>query len=299
MARAHAGGKRPDLKGVTELPVCQGERSFRASIPRGKGKVTNLGLYPDVWLAAFAYNTAEGLLHGRREPSNTIPTARQPSAEQVRIITARVRKRLGIDREQDAREGRHPTIDELLLLLEVAVVGFWRGQVATHSADLGRELDLAARRLVEAARLLFWSPADGHPSPREALAQLLTTRLGRHYRRSDLVREVLDDVCDDEVRLARWLVYPDELPGGGGFLDSISRLYLDRGSPNGPGNSAGDPGWASVLGLSPPFTSGRVREAYRLRSKAVHPDAGGEDAEFVRLQDAYEQARRYCAAMGV
>ncbi|MCA1686640.1 MAG: DnaJ domain-containing protein, partial [Planctomycetia bacterium] len=57
-------------------------------------------------------------------------------------------------------------------------------------------------------------------------------------------------------------------------------------------------GWASVLGVSPPFDPQQVRAAYRARSRAAHPDAGGTDAEFVRLREAYEEALAYFAGRG-
>ena len=41
------------------------------------------------------------------------------------------------------------------------------------------------------------------------------------------------------------------------------------------------PGWASVLGITPPFSTEQVRAAYRSQSKAVHPDIGGSQAAFV------------------
>src|SRR5205823_2425227 len=106
----------------------------------------------------------------------------------------------------------------------ITVVGFWRDQVDTQSASLDRELEIAARRLVEAARLLFWSHSSGHPTPREAMAELLALRLDRAFHRADLTREVLDDEGDEEIRVAHWLIFPESLPGGGGFRDAISRL---------------------------------------------------------------------------
>jgi hypothetical protein len=44
------------------------------------------------------------------------------------------------------------------------------------------------------------------------------------------------------------------------------------------------------LGLSPgAYTDEQLKEAYLLRARTAHPDAGGSDAAFVALQDAYEQ----------
>jgi hypothetical protein len=43
-----------------------------------------------------------------------------------------------------------------------------------------------------------------------------------------------------------------------------------------------------VLGLSPQATLGEIREAYRLKAKKYHPDAGGEEWAFRILVQSYE-----------
>jgi hypothetical protein len=293
--------RRPErLRGVTELPEACGERRYRAWIKRGKGRQVNLGLYSSRWLAAFAFNVAAEALHGGHRPRNAIPESEQPGADQVRRITARVRRRLGLDEPSPRPEDRVPSADQLLTLFEITVVGFWRDQVARHDADLARELDLAARRLVEAAHVLFWSHSAGHPTPREALEELLARRLDRTFRRVDLTREVLDDDGDDEVRMARWLVYPDDLPGGDGFRRAIEHLYSDLPGADSTRSTATEiPAWAAILRICPPYSSEQVRSAYRARSKAVHPDIGGDHTEFIHLQSAYKEARWYCASRGL
>jgi len=47
------------------------------------------------------------------------------------------------------------------------------------------------------------------------------------------------------------------------------------------------------LDLSRDATAEEVRDAYRDRVKRVHPDNGGSEAEFKRLQEAYATAREY------
>ena len=47
-----------------------------------------------------------------------------------------------------------------------------------------------------------------------------------------------------------------------------------------------------VLGLPRGAEEAAVRRAYRRRVKAVHPDHGGDEREFRRLQAAYDAARR-------
>jgi len=284
---------------VTELPALHGEPRFRATIRGGKGREVNLGLYPDRWLAAFAYNAAAELLHGDRRPKNDIPDSDQPDTDEVRRIHARVRRRLGLDEAHPSPGDHPPSVEQLMTLLEVTIVAFWRGQVDAGAGHFARELDLAARRLVEAAGALLWSRAAGHPPPQVALERLLAQRLDRTFRRGDLTRAVLDDEGDDALRVARWLVYPDELPGGGGFRDAIGQVYAELVETAFTRANSALPTWASVLRVAPPFSTAQVRVAYRSRSKTAHPDVGGDEAEFVRLQTAYEEAQRYCASRGL
>ena len=48
-----------------------------------------------------------------------------------------------------------------------------------------------------------------------------------------------------------------------------------------------------VLGLPSGADAEAVRRAYRRRVKEVHPDHGGDEEEFQRVQEAYDTARRY------
>jgi hypothetical protein len=50
-----------------------------------------------------------------------------------------------------------------------------------------------------------------------------------------------------------------------------------------------------VLGLQLPCTEADVRQAYRQRARALHPDAGGDPRAFVALRAAYEEALRLAA----
>ena len=291
MSQADPPRTRPP-KGVTPLARARGGRAFRASVRTGKGAETHLGLYETVWLAAFAHATAARLLN-REPPRLEIPPGAQPTADQVRAITAKVRARLGLDPGQAGRRAEEvpPETDDLLTLFEVTVVGFWRSEAASDAGDHPEGgLDAAAGRVFEAARLLFWSRAAGHPDPLDAMTRLLGRRLDAAFRRAEVTREVLDDDGDEPFLVARWLAHPDAAPGRRyrSFRDEVRHRY--------PGLFGGDPAggfappWASVLGVDPPFDPDRVRAAFRARSRTAHPDAGGTDAAFVRLRDAYEQA---------
>ena len=283
-------------RGVSALPRSRGGRRFQAKI-RHKGVEVHLGIYESAGLAGFAFNVASEAIGRGSRPPNEIPRPEQPDAEQVWRITGRVRRRLGLDPAPERAEEVPPDPEALLTLFEVTVVGFWRDQAA--QSDAGAGLDAAARRLAEAARLVFWSPSSGHPSPSDAIARLVARRLDRAFRRADLTRAILDDDGDEDWRVARWLVLPDVFPMGRGFRDEVRFLYPELFEGESIASSGpGVPHWADVLGVEPPFRSSKVREAYRARSKSTHPDAGGSHVEFVRLQAAYEEARDYCRIMG-
>ena len=295
MSQDRTASDRP-YKGVTTLPRERGGRRFLARVRR-KGSEVHLGIYESAGFAGFAYNIATEAIGRGSRPPNAIPESDQPRSEEVRRITARVRRRLGLDPPPWSREESPPDPEALLTLFEVTVVGFWRDQ-ATRS-DTGSGLDAAGRRLAEAARLIFWSPAIGHPDPAEAITRLVARRLDQTFRTADLTRAILDDDGDEDWRVARWLVWPDIHPLGRGFRDEIRFLYPEcfEGEPVSD-SGTGVPGWSSVLGVDPPFSVAKVRDAYRTRSKLAHPDLGGSHVEFIRLRTAYEEALEYCRVSG-
>ena len=50
-----------------------------------------------------------------------------------------------------------------------------------------------------------------------------------------------------------------------------------------------------MLGLPHGADEEAVRRAYRRRVKEVHPDQGGDEEEFQRVQEAYDAAKRYAS----
>ncbi|MGD9724625.1 MAG: hypothetical protein AB7E98_24890 [Pirellulales bacterium] len=49
----------------------------------------------------------------------------------------------------------------------------------------------------------------------------------------------------------------------------------------------------AVLGLKPPVSVADVKQAYLDKAKTAHPDHGGDPQDFIRLQQAFEQATEY------
>ncbi len=59
--------------------------------------------------------------------------------------------------------------------------------------------------------------------------------------------------------------------------------------------SPGDqrPEFMVFLGLLPPYSLDDVHKAYKVRAQAAHPDRGGSTADFLKVQETYEQAQEY------
>src|SRR5687768_6720845 len=53
------------------------------------------------------------------------------------------------------------------------------------------------------------------------------------------------------------------------------------------------PEFMATLGLSPPYALEDVKQAYRDKARATHPDRGGSAAAFQAVQEAFEQAQAY------
>lgn len=76
---------------------------------------------------------------------------------------------------------------------------------------------------------------------------------------------------------------------------------MDRSSPaeDVTGNTArtapreSRPDFLVALGLLPPCSPEDVHRAYKARAAVLHPDHGGELADFLKLQEAYAQAQKY------
>jgi hypothetical protein len=49
----------------------------------------------------------------------------------------------------------------------------------------------------------------------------------------------------------------------------------------------------ATLGLSPPYALEDVKQAYRDKARATHPDRGGSAAAFQAVQEAFERAQAY------
>ena len=49
------------------------------------------------------------------------------------------------------------------------------------------------------------------------------------------------------------------------------------------------------MGVAPPVTVEDVKQAYLTRVKTTHPDVGGNPADFMALQEAFERATEYAS----
>jgi hypothetical protein len=65
--------------------------------------------------------------------------------------------------------------------------------------------------------------------------------------------------------------------------------------PGGPAevNEVVRPDFMAHLGLLPPYAADDVHKAYKAKALKAHPDRGGSKDDFLKLQDAYEQAQEY------
>jgi hypothetical protein len=71
--------------------------------------------------------------------------------------------------------------------------------------------------------------------------------------------------------------------------------HAAEGAPRPGPVVASDPAGASIwsiLGLGPHATEAEIKQAFRTRALATHPDRGGEAAAFHEVQRAYEEALR-------
>lgn len=53
------------------------------------------------------------------------------------------------------------------------------------------------------------------------------------------------------------------------------------------------PDFMVLLGLAPPYDVETVKQAYLEKARQAHPDRGGKQADFVRLQEAFERATQF------
>ncbi|NBW96918.1 MAG: J domain-containing protein [Planctomycetia bacterium] len=60
-----------------------------------------------------------------------------------------------------------------------------------------------------------------------------------------------------------------------------------------PAQKPNHPACLAILGLLPPVTAEDVKQAYLAKARTAHPDRGGDPAEFLRLQKAFEDATDY------
>jgi hypothetical protein len=75
----------------------------------------------------------------------------------------------------------------------------------------------------------------------------------------------------------------------------LSRVFYGSSGKMNRAVSPGDtrPEFMVFLELLPPYNLDDVHKAYKARARALHPDRGGAPADFLKLQESYEEAQQY------
>ena len=87
---------------------------------------------------------------------------------------------------------------------------------------------------------------------------------------------------------------------------ALDRAMLERGVCRGwtwnpsppPDGNAVAPGWAEVLGVTPPCTLAQAKRAFRAAAKVAHPDSGGTEEKFRRVKAAFDAAAASIGGVG-
>ncbi len=79
--------------------------------------------------------------------------------------------------------------------------------------------------------------------------------------------------------------------GAKDMVNAAFRGFAALPAPSGSPTIA-DESWHEVLRVLPDATVEEIKAAYRVKVRAVHPDAGGSPEQMRRVQRAYEQAMR-------
>lgn len=100
---------------------------------------------------------------------------------------------------------------------------------------------------------------------------------------------------DIAIPCDRWHTVDANLRAIGLQIESIRRIerwgteqMMDRAFTGYAALPAGDT-WYEILGVSEDATRDQVKAAYHAKAREVHPDAGGSDAAFQRVEAAYRQ----------
>lgn len=156
---------------------------------------------------------------------------------------------------------------------------------ATDATDrLQRELDLLGARLATLSSnrelRLDGRPRSDRGEPADPGAAVYFSLLGKPVA---LACDRWDRVADNIAALAKHIEALRGMDRWG--VGSVAQAFAGYQALPAP-----DPWWR-LLGVDRDAPWAEIERAYRLRSKNAHPDAGGERAEWDRLQAAFETAR--------
>ena len=280
-------------KGVSHLPRSRGAVGSCEDPPQGgRGPPGHLrvGRARRVRLNVASEAIGRGSGRPTRSPGPSSPTRRGSGGSPPGPPPARPRP------APRRAEEIPPDPEALLTLFEVTVVGFWRDQAA--QSDAGPGLDAAARRLAEAAQLVFWSPSSGHPTP--------PTRWpgwspgGSTRRSAGPTWPGRSSTTTATTMAGRPLAGPPgRLPARPGVPRRGPFLYPELFEGDGDASGVGRPPLGERARGRPTL---QRRQGPRSLSGPVEvgpPRRRRSHVEFVRLQAAYEEARDYCRIMGI
>lgn len=96
----------------------------------------------------------------------------------------------------------------------------------------------------------------------------------------------------------KWTTIADNLWAIGLHIDAIRGVErwgvgtIDQAFDGYPALAAPKTAWWDVLGITQQASREQVLNAYRTLAKQNHPDAGGDQEQFLRIQQAWEQAQK-------
>jgi hypothetical protein len=170
-----------------------------------------------------------------------------------------------------------------------------QGEGAAQEGPPGRNQKAAERKAEswrqknpKQASLLTLSLAIGTYAAIGAIKQVVANRMAENYIKKDF------GVSAEEARQVRKTVQEKSRREGRSSAERYYRWYArkndERLGREGPSKEI-DKNWHKTLGVSLDALGAEIKAAFRKKAKASHPDAGGSNEEFLKVQKAWESAQ--------